>query len=444
MKSRFWNVVMLLTACCGVAQAEGAAVWPGFRGADARGVSPVPVAESWSATESVSWKTDIPGRGWSSPIVWGDRIFLSTVVSSGAVEAPKKGLYFGGERPDVSKDEHQWKVICLERASGKIAWDTTVRTGTPVLPVHVKNSYASETPVTDGKHVYVTFGGVGIYCLDVEGNLLWSHALEPQPMRYNWGTAAGPALYKDRLYYVNDNETASYIAAIDAATGKEVWRTARDEKSNWSPPYVWEHDGQAEIVTTGSVAARSYGLDGTERWSLRGHSSIVIAQPYSADGLLYLTSGYVGDKSKPVYAIRPGATGDITLAEGQTSNEFIAWSNTKIGPYNPSTLVADGLLYVLYDRGMLSCYDAKTGEVKYERQKLEGSAGFTVSPWAAGGKIYCLDEDGKCYVLKAGDTFELLRTNTLAADDMCMATPALVDGQIILRTAARVYAFARP
>lgn len=414
--------------------------WPEFRGAEARGIGSNPdLPERWSTTENIAWKTDIPGRGWSSPIVWGEKIFLTTVVTKGEVEAPKKGLYFGGERATPIEAEQAWQVLCLDRATGAVQWTTTVHTGVPKTPIHIKNSYASETPITDGKHVFVAFGNLGLYTLDFEGKLVWEFPLTPVTTRYGWGPAASPVLHGDRLYYVSDNEDQSYLLGLDKSTGKEVFRVNRDEKSNWSTPFVWKHEGRVELVTTGSGSNRSYDLDGKELWSLRGMSSITIARPYAADGLLYLSSGYVGDKMKPIYALKPGASGDISLAPETTTNEFIAWSNTKIAPYNPSTLVHDGRLYVLYDRNMVSCYDAKTGAAKYERERLEGGGGFTVSPWAVGDKIFCLDEDGKCFVLRAGDTFEVLHTNTLAEDDMAMATPALSGDRLILRTAARVY-----
>lgn len=439
MRSAF---VFLLLVLSPLAHAADAATtnWPAFRGPDARGVSASEkFPTKWSSTEGVAWKTDVAGRGWSSPIVWGKNVFLTTVVSTGAVEAPKKGLYFGGERPEPSKDEHLWKVICLDVDTGAQRWETVVHKGVPTAPVHVKNSYASETPVTDGKRVYACFGQVGIYAVDFDGKLLWEAPIAPHPMRYSWGTAAGPALHGERLCYVSDNDEASSIVALDTATGKEAWRVAREEKSNWATPFVWTTPQRTEIVTPGSGAVRSYDESGKELWRLTGMSSITIATPYAADGLLYVTSGYVGDKLKPVYAIKPGAMGDISLASGATSNEFIAWSNGKIGPYNPSTVVYDGKLYVLYDRGWLSCFDAKTGTPFYEHQKLEGSNGFTVSPWAVAGHIYCLDENGQCFVVKAGETFAIEGMNSLAEDDMAMSTPALVGDKLILRTAARVY-----
>lgn len=425
--------------------ADDAANWPRFRGAYGRGIAADPrVPDTWSATENVEWKTDIPGRGWSSPVVWGDRVFLTTVVSAEEMEAAKKGLYFGGERAKPSEAEHEWRVYCLDLATGAVRWEKVVHKGKPAMPIHIKNSYASETPTTDGEHVYVCFGNLGIYCFDLDGKEVWNFPLAPVKTRFGWGPAASPVLHGDRLYFVSDNDEQSYLLALDKKTGKEIWRTPREEKSNWSTPFVWENEVRTEIVTTSSGANRGYDLDGKELWSLTGMSSITIAMPYAADGLLYLSSGYVGDKKRPVFVLKPGATGDISLAPGATSNDWIVWSAPQIAPYNPSTLVHEGRLFVLYDRGLVGCFDAKTGAPHFESQKIEGSAGFTVSPWAVGDKIFCLDEDGNCFVLRSGDTFEVLHTNKLAEDDMCMATPAIAGDRLLLRTAARLYSIRKP
>lgn len=425
--------LLLLCALCSSSSASEN--WPQFRGADARGVSEnANFPDRWSATEHVEWKTAIPGRGWSSPVVWGERVFLTTVINTGETETPKKGLYLGGNRPEIPETEHVWKVLCLDLATGKTLWDKTVHQGRPQTPIHLKNSYASETPATDGERVYACFGGVGIFAFDFEGQEVWKHPLEPRRTRAGWGTAASPVLHEGRLIYQCDNDEQSYLLALDSRTGQELWRTPRDEKSNWSPPFVWQHEQRTEIVTAGSGAVRSYDLDGKLLWSLRGMSSITIGMPYAADGLLYVSSGYVGDKLKALYAIKPGASGDISPPEGQRSSEFIAWWDPGIAPYNPTTLVHEGKLYVLYDRGLLSCFDAKTGQPFYLKERLPRGPGFTTSPWAVGDHIFCLDEDGHTHVLRAGEKFELLHTNPSLDDEMCLATPALVGDRLLIRT----------
>lgn len=414
--------------------------WPAFRGADSRGVTENPdLPDTWSSTENVEWKTDIPGRGWSSPIVWGNRVFLTTVVNLGDTENPKKGLYFGGNRLQIPDTIHLWKVYCLDLDSGKIIWEKEVHRGKPKSSIHLKNSYASETPVTDGKLVYCHFGNRGLYALDFKGNIVWTHEVPAYKTRYGWGTSSSPVLHKDHLYLVNDNEEKSSIFALNKKTGKEVWRTPREEKSNWSNPYIWQNKERTEIIVPGSGRTRSYDLLGKELWSFKGMSSITIATPYAHDELLYLSSGYVGDRSRPVYAIHPGATGDISVTSKETSNEFVAWSNWKLAPYNPSTLLYRDQLYILLDRGYLSSVDPKTGAEIYGKQRLPGSTGFTASPWAYQGKIFCYNEDGGTNVCQAGKEFKLLHTNQLAEDDMGMATPAIAGNCLLIRTSARIY-----
>jgi outer membrane protein assembly factor BamB len=329
--------------------------------------------------------------------------------------------------------------MCLDLKSGEVLWNILLHTGKPQSPIHVKSSFAAETPVTDGERIYCCFGNVGIFCLDFDAKEVWRYELPPLPTRYGWGAAASPVLHQETLYYCNDNDQESYLLALDAKTGKERWKVKRDEKSNWATPYIWENEKRTEIITPGSGAIRSYDLDGNLLWSLKGMSSITIATPFSANGLLYVSSGYVGDQTRPIHAIKPGASGDITLANGQTSNEFIAWSLPKAAPYNPTTLVSGNRLYVLYDRGLVACYDALTGKEIFAPKRLPDGQAFTSSPWANQGKIFCLNENGVTFVLKDGDAFELLHTNQLAEDDMGMATPAIVGDYLLLRTAARLY-----
>ena len=416
--------------------------WSQFRGPGARGVgTDRSLPDKWSATENVEWKRSLPGRGWSCPVVWGKRVFLTTVVNEGVSEKPKKGLYFGGERPKFPETVHHWKVYCLSLESGRVLWEREVHKGRPQSAIHVKNSYASETPVTDGERVYCYFGNLGIFVFDMDGKPQWSRKFTPRKTRYSWGTASSPVLHKDRLYIVNDNEVDSWLLALDKKTGKEAWKVTREEKSNWSVPYVWENRERTEIVVPGSGRTVSYDLDGKELWWWRrGMSSITIATPYSSDELLYISSGYVGDKKKPIYAIRPGARGDISIKPFRKSdNEFVAWCNWEAAPYNPSTLLYNGQLYSLLDRGWLRALDPASGEFIYERKRLPPGAGYTVSPWAYNGKIFCLNEDGETRVIQAGKEFKYLHTNKLAEDDMAMACPAIAGDRLLIRTSARVY-----
>ena len=412
--------------------------WPQFRGPNSSGVSQgVGLPDAWSATENVVWKTKIPGRGWSSPIVWGDRVFITSAIQEeGEPEPVKKGLYLFGERLP-SKKRHRWVVYCADWTSGKILWEKTAGRGVPKYGHHLKNSFASETPLTDGERVYAYFGCLGLFCYDFAGNELWSRKWGDFGTRLNWGTAASPAIHGDRIYVVNDNEEDSFLAAVDKRSGEQVWRVARDERSNWSTPLVWENATRTEIVTPGARRVRSYGLDGKLLWELSGMSSITIPTPVAGHGLLYLSSGYVADRKKPVFAIRPGASGDISLKAEETGSEYIAWCQKMAGPYNPSPVLYGDCLYVLYDRGLLACYDARTGKEIYGKTRIAPKAeAFTASPWAYEGKLFCLSEDGDTFVIQAGPEFKLLRTNRL--DELCLATPAIARGSLVIRTESQL------
>lgn len=420
--------------------------WLSFRGPGARGVSQDDsIPFEWSSTKNVVWKKEIPGRGWSSPIIVGNRLILTTVVNSSVSEEAKKGLYFGGDRSKPSQSSHRWVVACLNAETGELDWERTVKEGIPEFPIHIKNSYASESPVSDGKRIYVYFGNVGVFCFDLEGNELWRRDIEGNPMRAGWGTAASPVVHDDCLYIVNDNERDSYLLAMDAATGQEIWRTERDEKSNWSTPFIWTNSLRTEIVTTGTNGVRSYDLSGVELWSIKGMSSITIATPYAIDDLLIVSSGYVLDSKRPIYAVRPGASGDTSITGESTSNEFVAWSLPRSAPYNPSTVVMEDILFVLYDRGTIAGFGAKDGSKLMSDMRIPDGRAFTASPWGVGNKLFCLNEDGVTFVYEigeAGDTLELLGTNSLELDDMALATPAIANGRLYLRTDKRIYCIA--
>jgi hypothetical protein len=417
--------------------------WPQFRGPQSTGVADDPaLPETWSATRNVVWKTEIPGSGWSSPVVWGDRIFLTSVISTVAPEAPKKGLYFGGNREGIPTDEHRWMVYAVDWKTGKIVWEREVHRGSPRSSHHLKNTYASETPVTDGERVYAYFGNLGLFVFDMEGKPVWSQHWGPFRTRYGWGTAASPVLHKERVYVVNDNDDQSFLAALDKRTGKQIWRVARDEASNWSTPFIWENGQRTEIITTGTRKVRAYDLDGKVLWELGGMSSIVIPTPFAQHGLLFLASGYVGDNVRPVFAVRPSARGDISLKESETGNEYIAWYQRQAGPYNPSPLVYGDFYYTLLDRGMMTCHEARTGREIYGKQRMDPeTTAFTASPWAYNGKIFALSEDGDTFVIQAGAEFKVLGKNPL--DELSMATPAIARGSLIIRTASKLYRIAK-
>jgi outer membrane protein assembly factor BamB len=428
---------VILVVLLGPALAAAGEDWPAFRGGRQAGVAEAPtLPDSWDAAKNVRWKADVPGRGWSSPVVVGGRVFVTSAESDAKGPMPRKGLYIQDLNGKAPPGEFRWLVHCYDRTSGQLLWRREAFKGPAPAPLHLKNSPASETPVADGECVCAYFGNVGLACFDHQGNERWTKKWPVVKTRMGWGTAASPALAGGRVYVVNDNEDRSFLTCLDARTGKEVWEVPRDEKSNWATPFVWKNDRRTEIVTAGSKRVCSYDLDGKLLWELKGMSVIAIPSPFAVGGLLYVASGYVADSTRPVYAIRPGASGDVSLAAGETTNKWVAWCQRKAGPYHPTPLVYDGLLYVLYDLGSLSCYDARTGEPVYEKKRL-GSSMFTASPWGYGGKVFCLSEDGDTFVIQAGRDFKVLGKNSL--DEMTLATPALAGGSLFVRTQSKLY-----
>lgn len=423
------------------AQQSLLAEWPQFRGLTAGAVADDPsLPDQWSTTENVVWTVDLPGLGWSSPVVAGEHVFVTAAVSSGDERAPVPGLYdpgesFGKTRSDAT---HQWMVYDIDFETGAIRWVRELEALVPTELKHVKNSFASETPVTDGRRVYVYFGSIGLVAaLNMSGETVWRTDVGSFNGGQEFGTAASPVLHDGRLYIVNDNTTSSFLAAFDADTGDEIWRVERDETENWSTPFVWVNGARTEIVTTGRQKIRSYDVNGELLWELGGMTVNVVPTPFAANGLLYLSSGYPGGYPRPVYAVRPGASGDISLDEDETSNEFIAWYQPLLGTYSTSALVYGDYYYTLLDRGFLLCHDARTGEEIYGRQRIAPGHGFTASPWGYNGNVFVLSEDGDTYVIRAGGTFEILRTNSL--DEMSLATPAIARGSLFIRTQSKLY-----
>ena len=415
--------------------------WPRFRGPGDGAVADDPrLPDTWSETENVVWRTDIAGLGWSSPVVWGDHIFLTSAVSAGDERAPIPGLYDPGADSGATRSTatHRWLVYDLDFETGAVRWVRELATTVPAIERHLKNSFASETPVTDGDRLYVYFGSIGLVAaLDLRGNVVWTRELGVFNGRQRFGTAASPALHDGRLFVVNDNTTQSFLVAIDAATGGELWRAERGEVETWASPYIWENDLRTEIVTAGRRRVRSYDLDGRLLWELGGMTVNVVPTPFARDGLVYISSGYPGGMPRPVYAIRPGASGDISLNTGETGNDFLVWYQPMLGTYNTSALVYRGSYYTLLDRGFLLNHNARTGREIYGRTRVKPGSGFTASPWAYNGRVFLLGEDGDTFVVRAGPDFELLGTNSL--NEMALATPAVVRGSLLLRTQSRLY-----
>jgi outer membrane protein assembly factor BamB len=444
------SFVIALFAVLATATASPAQNWPQFRGSRAGlAVDDPRLPVTWSATANVAWKIEIPGRSWSSPVVWGDHVFVLTAIN---VKQPVQTLNavstylarsLGGPMSgaDIAQptDEHRWVLYDVDFKSGKIRWERAIHSAVPPQPVHQKNSYASETPVTDGERVYVYLGYVGLFAFDMDGKPVWSKPMPVAKMRTGWGSASSPALHDGRLYIVNDNEERPFIAAFDARSGNELWRTERPgEGSNWSTPFVWQNDRRTEIVTTGTKGVRSYDTNGKLLWELAGMTSIHAVTPLAGHGLLFVSSGYFPDSRRPTYAIKPGAAGDISLKGDEQSNDFVVWSHPTLASAYPSPLIVGDQYYTLMDRGFVTSNDPKTGREIYGRQRIAADGGtFSSSPWSYNGKIFAVNEDGETFVMQAGPEFKVLGRNALG--EMTLASPAVANGSLIMRTATRLY-----
>ncbi len=430
--------LILLVVVTSIAHADDN--WPRFRGVDATGVAPDndSLPTTWTNTDNAAWVTDVPGWGWACPIVWDDKVFLTTVVGDEENLKPSKGLYLGEGVRDPSKGIHHWLVYCFDLNTGKELWKHEAHIGQPTVPRHPKSTYAAETPTTDGERVYALFGDLGLYCYDMDGQPLWSQPIAPKKTMQDYGAAASPVVYDGQVFVVYDNKEESWIASFDAKTGEERWRTPREETHSWATPFVWKNDVRTEIVVPGQKRNRSYSLDGTLLWEFDGKmSNLVIPSPFVAHGMCYIASGYVGDNHRPTFALKPGASGDITPEGEFTDSEFIAWYQGKSSPYNPSQIVYGDYLYTLYDQGFMTCHDAKTGAEVYGKQRFSPGGSFTSSPWAYNGHVFCLSEDGLTYVVKAGPEFEIVERNPL--DELCISCPAIAGNKLLIRTASKLY-----
>lgn len=423
--------------------------WPSFRGERASGVADgKPTPTKWDAVkgENLLWKVPIPGLSVASPIVWGDRVFVVTAVSSDpSKETFRHGLYGDVDAAD-DMSKHQWKVYALDKKTGKIIWERVAHEGVPRTKRHTKSSQASSTPVTDGKYVVAFFGSEGLYTYDWTGKLLWKKDLgalnagwfyDPD---YEWGTASSPIIYKNMVIVQCDIQKDSFIAAYDLKTGKQVWRTERDEIPSWGTPTIYENPTtkHAELVTHATKYIRGYDpMTGKELWRLGPNSEVTTPTPFVAHDLIYVTNGY--RFIQPIYAIKPGAKGDISLQGDATKSDAIAWSHKQGGPYMPTPVVYGDLFYTTNNSGILTVYNAKTGERVYRQRIGEGGA-YTASVVAADGKVYFTSEDGEIFVIKAGDKYELLSKNPMG--EVLMATPAISDGIIFVRGIKSLYAIA--
>ncbi len=419
--------------------------WPQFRGIRASGIAegrPTPVKWDVATSKSVAWKTPVPGLGLSSPIVWGDLVCLSTAISGMKGADLKVGLY-GDIKPVEDDTEHEWRVYCLDKKSGAVKWHRTAHKAVPKIKRHTKATHANSTLATDGERLIAFFGSEGLYAYDMNGTLLWKKDLGVLDAGFfmvpdaQWETGSSPVLHDNVVIIQADVQKGSFLAAFDARNGNELWRTPRSDVPTWGTPTIHTVNGQTQAIVNGWRHIGAYDFrTGKEIWKLTGGGDIPIPTPVVHDGLVFITNAH--GPAAPVYAIRETATGDVTLTDGATSNAAVAWSHQRDGGYICTPLVYQGLVYIVKYQGILTAYDAQTGERKFQQRLAGGTSAFTSSPVAADGKVYLASEEGRVFVLKAGPTYEVLAENDMR--ESVLATPAISEGTLIYRTQGHVLA----
>ena len=437
--------------------------WPQFRGPQGTGVVNDPkVPTEWGTDMNVAWKKTVPGVAWSCPIVVGDKVLLTTAFSEGQPR-PQGGFGGGGKGGPggpgggkgggaAPKATYQFKIVCLDRTTGKTVWEKVAKEARPTIPTHGSNTYASETPTSDGERVYAYFGMTGLFCYDLDGQEVWKKDLGSYSMNNGFGTASSPILVGDKLIVQCDNEVKSFLVALDKMTGEQKWKVDRREKSGWSTPFLWKTKGRTDLVAIGGQKICGYDPEnGKEVWSLDIGGGQCSASPEADGEQLYVGVGQGGgglggpkggggnSRAGTLFAVKAGAAGDITPKAGASSSEGVAWTASRAWPAAASPLAYDGYVYVL-DRngGTISCFEAKSGKAAYTKERIPSASAFWASPWAADGKIFCLDETGTTHVLKAGPEFEMVRVNKLSRDTY-WATPAAAGGTLFIRSVDSLY-----
>src|SRR6266404_1481654 len=422
--------------------------WPSFRGQQASGVAErqnLPDRWDGKTGENILWRTPIPGLAHSSPVVWGNRIFVTTASSSDPNASFRPGLYGDG---DASKDrsQHRWVIYALDKRTGKVIWERVAHQGVPVEKRHIKSTYANSTPATDGRIVVTWFGSQGLHAYDVKGRFLWKVDLGRLDLgaydipTYEWGPASSPIIWNNLVILQCDTQSDSFLLALDADTGKTVWKTERSELPSWGTPTVAMTSVGPVLVTNASNYIRGYDpRTGKELWRLGGSSKITAPTPVFSDEMFAVVSGR--GPERPIFVVKAGARENLTLPEGKSSSEAIAWSRTGRGSYMPTPLIYDGILYVLANNGLLDAYNLRTGEELYRQRLPVVGSGFSASPVASDGKLYLSNEDGEMLVIAAGQKFAHIATNSMG--EMLMATPALSDGVMYVRSSASLFAVGR-
>jgi len=422
--------------------------WPQFRGIHAEGIAvdqDLPLKWDVKQGTNIRWKVPIPGLGHSSPVVWGDRVFVTTAVGEGKEPYLRVGRY--GESPDNPEDFiHHYRLFCMDRKNGDVIWEKTAYSGKPKVRRHIKSSHANCTPATDGKHVVAFFGSQGLYCYDMNGALIWEQDLgfldagAFDAPEIQWGFGSSPIIYGDKVIVLCDVNNQSFIAAMELSTGEEIWRTLRDENPTWGTPTVHRSPERSQVIVNGYKHIGGYELEtGKALWWMRGGGDIPCPTPVVGHGLVFITNAH--GRMRPIYAIKLNARGDISLARNEKSNAHIPWFYPRRGSYQPTPLVYGDYLFVGDNGGILTCYRAQTGEEIY-REKIGGElSSYSASPVAADGRLYFTDEYGNIHIIKAGPGYEHLGSNEMG--EICMATPAISGKTLFVRTHKHLYAISQ-
>ncbi|HEX6883781.1 MAG TPA: PQQ-binding-like beta-propeller repeat protein [Planctomycetota bacterium] len=444
--NRLVLIPWVLLASTALANAGDEGHWPQFRGPRASGLGKGATVSEWdlATRKNVRWRVPLPGLSLSSPVVWGDRIYLTNAVRKAGEAELRVGLY-GSIEPVADEGEHLFQVLCLDRADGKVLWTETAFEGTPKFPRHPKGSYAASTPATDGQHVVAFFGTEGLFCYDAAGKLLWSKHFGDLDAGFymvpsaSWGFSASPVIHEGVVYVQCDVQKDSFVAALSLADGKELWRTPRAEVPTFGPPTVDVRAERKQLICNGWKHIGGYDLaTGKELWKLEGGGDIPVPAPVVGDGLVYITNAH--GRVAPVLAIDVLAEGTLKLTPDESPH--MRWSDLRRGAYMQTPLVLGEFLYVCKDNGVLTCFDAAGGEIVYEERLGDGVSGFTSSAVAADGKLYYASEEGVVYVVAEGFEFELLARNELGEE--CMATPAIAEGTLYYRTRGHMTALGAP
>lgn len=436
---------LMVQALSGASGPRPGVDWPQFRGIRASGIDdrhPVPSTWNLAKNQAIRWKTPIPGLGHSSPVIWGDTVFLTTSIS-GQKDAGLKVGYYGDIDPVVDDTPHEWRVYALDKKTGKVRWHRSVLTAVPKIKRHMKSTHANSTLATDGERIVAFFGSEGLYAFDMRGTPIWKKDLGVLDAGYyvapaaQWETGSSPILHDGIVIVQADVQKDSFIAAFDAKDGRELWRKTRDDVPTWSTPNIHEVNGRTQILVNGMRHVGAYDFKtGEEIWKLSGGGDIPVPTPVVSDGLIYVTNWH--GLMAPVYAIKDTASGDVSLKDGASKNAAVAWSYPRGGGYLATPLVYRGLLYVVTYNGILTAYDAGTGEKQFTQRLADGTTAFSSSPVASDGKVYFASEDGRVFVLKAGRTYEPVATNEM--DESTLSTPALSEGMMFWRTQGQVIA----